>query len=131
MFERAIAALEAELAQAMLDNDLVALDRLLSDDLIFTGPNGAIVTKESDLALHRTGNTIFTTYEIAKLLVRIYHPVAITDVKVNLAGSFKGEPFAGAYQYLRIYLHQHERWQIIGGQVTAITAGHQAATERG
>ena len=61
--------------------------------------------------------------------MRIDRPVAITDVKVNLAGSFKGEPFAGAYQYLRIYLY-HERWQIIGGQVTAITTEYQAATDR-
>jgi hypothetical protein len=41
-------------------------------------------------------------------------------VKVKLAGSFKGESFASDYRYLRIYLKQNDRWQIIGGQVTAI-----------
>ncbi len=120
MSTQAIEELEAELAQAMLNNDLQTLDRLLSDDLIFTGPDGNTIDKAQDLALHRSGDTVFTTYETEKLLIRIYGSIAITDVKVRLAGSFKSESFAGLYQYLRIYLNQHDRWQIIGGQVTAI-----------
>jgi ketosteroid isomerase-like protein len=122
MSTQAIEQLEAELAQAMLNNDLKTLDRLLSDDLIFTGPDGNTIDKAQDLALHRSGDTVLTTYEIEKLLIRIYGSIAITDVKVRLAGSFKSESFEGLYQYLRIYLNQHDRWQIIGGQVTAITA---------
>jgi ketosteroid isomerase-like protein len=122
MSTQAIEQLEAELAQAMLNNDLKTLDRLLSDDLIFTGPDGNTIDKAQDLALHRSGDTLLTTYEMERLLIRIYGSIAITDVKVRLAGSFKSESFEGLYQYLRIYLNQHDRWQIIGGQVTAITA---------
>jgi ketosteroid isomerase-like protein len=122
MSHQEIEALELELAQAMLANDLATLDRLLSEDLMFTGPNGALVDKAEDLALHRSGDTVFTTYQIDELLIQIYQSIAITNVKVNLAGSFKGTHFAGDYRYLRIYLNRADCWQIIGGQVTAITA---------
>jgi ketosteroid isomerase-like protein len=120
MSNQEIEQLETKLAQAMLDNDLDTLDRIISDDLMFTGPDGVLVTKAQDLALHRSGDIVFTNYEIDELIIQLYNPIAIANVKVKLAGSFKGESFASDYRYLRIYLKQNDRWQIIGGQVTAI-----------
>jgi ketosteroid isomerase-like protein len=122
MSNQEIENLEAELAEAMLGNDIAMLDRLLSDDLVFSGPDGVIVNKSQDLALHQSGDIIFTTYEIDELLIQSYEPMAIAHVKVKLAGSFKDGDFAGDFRYLRIYLKQNEQWKIIGGQVTAITA---------
>jgi hypothetical protein len=122
MSNQHIEKLEAELAQAMLQNDIAMLDRLLSDDLVFSGPDGVIVTKAQDLALHQSGDIIFTTYEIAELLIQSCNPIEIAHVKVKLAGNFKGKAFSGNFRYLRIYLKQNEQWKIIGGQVTAITA---------
>jgi ketosteroid isomerase-like protein len=121
MSTQEIENLEAELAQAMLGNDIVMLDRLLSDDLVFSGPDGGIVNKAQDLALHQSGDIIFTTYEIGELIVQCYEPMSIAHVKVKLIGNFKGEGFAGDFRYLRIYLKQDEQWKIIGGQVTEIT----------
>jgi hypothetical protein len=121
MSKQDIENLEAQLAQAMLGNDIAMLDRLLSDDLVFSGPNGVIVSKAQDLALHRAGDIIFTTYEIDELLVQFYDPIEIAHVKVKLAGNFRGEDFRGDFQYLRIYLKKDHQWKIIGGQVTAIT----------
>ncbi len=93
-----IARLETELAQAMLHNDLATLDRLLADDLMFSGPDGIVIDKARDLALHRSGDTVFTKYEIEELSIQIYQPIAIANVKVSLAGSFKGTTFAGDYR---------------------------------
>jgi Domain of unknown function (DUF4440) len=121
MSKQDIERLEAQLAQTMLGNDIAMLDLLLSDDLVFSGPDGVMVSKAQDLALHRAGDIIFTTYAIEELLVQSYDPIEIAHVKVKLAGNFKGEAFAGDFRYLRIYLKQNEQWQIIGGQVTVIT----------
>jgi ketosteroid isomerase-like protein len=121
MSKQDIEKLEAQLAQAMLQNDIAMLDRLLSDDLVFSDPDGVIVNKAQDLALHQSGDIIFTIYKIDELLVQSYDPIAVAHVKVNLAGNFKGGDFAGDFRYLRIYLKQGDQWKIIGGQVTAIT----------
>src|SRR5688572_1308082 len=50
-----IAELEAELRRAQLDGDVAALDRLISDNLLFAGPDGALATKQQDLEAHRSG----------------------------------------------------------------------------
>ncbi|WP_298906656.1 nuclear transport factor 2 family protein [uncultured Nostoc sp.] len=114
--------LEVELREAMLCNDITALDRLLADEVIFTDPQGSVIDKVEDLSLHQSGNLVVTSYETDELIVRVFGSTAITNLKVRLTGLFKGESFSGVYRYTRTYLKQNERWQIIAAQATAIAA---------
>ncbi|MEH2468453.1 MAG: nuclear transport factor 2 family protein [Nostoc sp.] len=114
--------LEVELREAMLRNDITALDRLLADEVIFTDPQGSVIDKVEDLSLHQSGNLVVTSYETDELIVRVFGSTAITNLKVRLTGLFKGESFSGVYRYTRTYLKQNERWQIIAAQATAIAA---------
>jgi len=50
-----IVALEADLRRAQLTADVDALDRLIAEDLLFTGPDGELGTKTQDLAAHQSG----------------------------------------------------------------------------
>ena len=43
-----IVACEEQLRAAQLGADVVVLERLLDDDLLFTGPDGRLATKEED-----------------------------------------------------------------------------------
>ncbi|MEH2010183.1 nuclear transport factor 2 family protein [Nostoc sp.] len=114
--------LEVELREAMLRNDITALDRLLADEVIFTDPQGSVIDKVEDLSVHESGDLVVTSYEADELLVRVFGSTAITNLKVRLTGLFKGESFSGVYRYTRTYLKQNERWQIIAAQATAIAA---------
>ncbi|MEH2301456.1 nuclear transport factor 2 family protein [Nostoc sp.] len=114
--------LEVELREAMLRNDITALDRLLADEVIFTDPQGSVIDKVEDLSLHQSGNLVVTSYETDELIVRVFGSTAITNLKVRLTGLFKGESFSGVYRYTRTYLKQNEQWQIIAAQATAIAA---------
>ena len=114
--------LEVELREAMLRNDITALDRLLADEVIFTDPQGSVIDKVEDLSVHESGDLVVTSYEADELIVRVFGSTAITNLKVRLTGLFKGESFSGVYRYTRTYLKQNERWQIIAAQATAITA---------
>jgi hypothetical protein len=105
-----IEGLEAELAQAMIHNDLVALDRLLADEVIFTDPQGGVINKEQDLALHRAGVLVVATYEIDDLTSLVLDSTAVTNMKVKVVGIFKNEPFEGIYRYTRTYLKRNEQW---------------------
>jgi uncharacterized protein Smg (DUF494 family) len=99
--------LETELAQAMLQNDVAALERLLSDEVIFTAPHGAVIDKVQDLALHQSDDLMVTTYETDDVIIRVYDSTAITNLKVKVAGLFKGECFFGTYRYTRTYLKKN------------------------
>lgn len=65
-----IAALEAELRAAQLGADVTALNRLIADKLLFTGPDGRLGTKAQDLEAHSSGVVRFRSHEPEELRVR-------------------------------------------------------------
>jgi hypothetical protein len=47
-------ACEAALRRAQLASDVAEIDRLVDEELVFTGPDGSVYSKTDDLAAHRT-----------------------------------------------------------------------------
>lgn len=114
-----IAALEAELRAAQLSADVAALDRLIADDLLFTGPDGALATKADDLAAYRDGVMRVATHEPQALHVRrIGADVAVVALRARMTGSYAGTPFAGVARYTRVWAREDGRWRIAGGHVS-------------
>lgn len=104
---------ERQLQQAMVKNDVQALQRLLHDDLVFTFYTGTIVGKQEDLASHASHTLQLTELAFVEPpLTRLYGETAIVTVLTHLKGTSQGTPFAGFYRYLRVWLFQEERWQL-------------------
>src|SRR3954471_5380561 len=86
-----IVALETRLRAAQLDADVAALDDLISDDLLFTGPDGSVGTKAADLGAHRSGLVRFREHEPEELRIRrIGTDVAVTALRARLAVEVAG-----------------------------------------
>ena len=66
---------ERQLQQAMVKNDVQALERLLHDDLVFTFYTGAIVGKQEDLASHASHTLQLTELAFVEPPVTRYRPV--------------------------------------------------------
>jgi ketosteroid isomerase-like protein len=116
-----IAALEAELRAAQLAADVAALDRLISDDFLFTGPDGTLATKADDLAAYRDGIMRVSAHEPEELRVRrVGTDVAVVALRTRMAGSYAGKPFSGTARYTRVWAREAGRWRIVGGQVTVM-----------
>lgn len=47
---------ELTLRRAQLASDVATLDRMLDDQLVFTGPDGLVYGKRDDLDAHRAGS---------------------------------------------------------------------------
>ncbi|HYW52232.1 MAG TPA: nuclear transport factor 2 family protein [Gemmatimonadaceae bacterium] len=120
MVDREFEALEGELRLAQLTSDVDTLDRLIADDLLFTGPDGALATKADDLASHRTGAVVFTSHDIETMTVRRVTPdVAIVALRARLAGIAGGAAFAGIFCYTRLWARRDGGpWQVAGGHVS-------------
>ena len=56
-----IVMLEARIRAAQLSADLTALEDLLSDDLLFTGPDGQLGTKQQDIEAYRSLSSLWHT----------------------------------------------------------------------
>jgi uncharacterized protein (TIGR02246 family) len=121
MTDREIAALEDELRAAQLAADVAALDRLIDDDLLFTGPDGQLATKAEDLASHRDGVVRFVAHEPEELRVRrVGADVAVAALRARLVVDVAGQTVSGTYRYTRVWERRDGRWRIVGGHVSAV-----------
>jgi ketosteroid isomerase-like protein len=114
-------ACEAALRQAQLESDVAALDRLVDDALVFTGPDGAVVGKADDLDAHRRGVVRITRLEPSEERIQRFGNVAIVSVRMEMAGSFQGAPFAGPFRYTRVWCARPDGWRVVAGHVSAVS----------
>lgn len=117
-----ITELEARIRAAQLTADIRALDTLISDDLLFTGPNGELGTKAQDLEAHGSGAVRFRKHEPEELRIRrIGENVAVTALRANLTVEVAGNSVSGTYRYTRVWARENnEPWQVVGGHVSEI-----------
>ena len=117
-----IVALESALRRAQLDADVAALDHLLADDLLFTGPDGQIGTKAQDLAAHASGQVRFLRHVVEELRVRrVASDVAVVALCAHLVVEVAGMPVQGRFRYTRVWAREHDAtWRVVGGHVAGV-----------
>lgn len=119
-----IVALENALRCAQLAADVTGLDALLADDLLFTGPDGALATKAQDLAAHASGEVKFRRHEPEELRIRrIGASVALCALCAQLEVEVAGTTVRGRFRYTRVWARAHDgAWRVVGGHVAAVAA---------
>ena len=117
--------LEARLRDAQLAADTAALDALISDDLLFAGPDGRLATKSQDLEAHASGAVRFREHVPEELRVRrIGSDVAVTSLRARLVVEVGSVVSRGTYRYTRVWAREvNAQWRVVGGHVSPV-AGH-------
>ena len=120
-----IVALEARLRRAQLDADVAALDALIADELLFTGPDGQLGTKAQDLAAHGSGVVRFREHEPEELRVRrVGADVVVSALRARLAVEVAGMLVRGVYRYTRVWAREGGGpWRVVGGHVSEVRSG--------
>lgn len=123
-----IVALEARLRAAQLAADVDALDALLADALLFTGPDGRLGTKAEDLAAHGSGAVRVRAHEPDELRVRrVGADVAVVALRTRLVVEVGGATVAGVYRYTRVWAREDGGpWRVVGGHVSAVPGAEMA-----
>jgi ketosteroid isomerase-like protein len=118
-----IVALEERLRSAQLDANADALDQLISDDLLFTGPDGNLATKSVDINAHESGLIRFRKHEPEELKIRrVGADVAIVALRAWLEVEVSGNVISGTYRYTRVWAREGDgNWRVVGGQVSEIS----------
>lgn len=117
-----IVALEARMRDAQLRADVAALDALIADKLLFTGPDGRVGTKAEDLEAHRSGAVRFQSHAPKEMRIRrVGADVAIVSLEADLAVHVAGKLTRGTYRYTRVWAREATGpWRVVGGHVSAI-----------
>ena len=111
---------EMALRQAQLASDVAALDRLVDDALVFTGPDGMLYGKQDDLDAHRLGAIRITRLEPSEERVQRFGSIAVVSVRMEMAGTLNGSAFAGPFRYTRVWCARPDGWRIVAGHVSAV-----------
>jgi ketosteroid isomerase-like protein len=114
-------AAELALRRAQLAGDVSALDTLIDEALVFTGPDGAIYGKHDDLDAHRRGIIRITQLEPSDERVQDFGSIVVVSVRMEMRGSFQGAPFSGPFRYTRVWRAHGDGWRVVAGHVSAVT----------
>lgn len=116
-----IVALEAALRRAQLAADVSALDQLIAEDLLFTGPDGQLGTKAQDLDAHRSGVVRIRSHSPSELrLRRVGTDVVVVALCTRLSVDVRGSLIEGIYRYTRVWAREQGSWRVVGGHVAAV-----------
>ena len=115
-----IVKLEADLRSAQLAADVGELDRLIAEDLLFTGPDGQLGSKAQDLAAHGSGVVRIREHEPTELRIRrVGEDVAIVALRTRLVVEVNGAAVRGTFRYTRVWAREQGVWRVAGGHVAA------------
>jgi ketosteroid isomerase-like protein len=113
-------AREAELRHAQLTSDVEALSRLLDDSLMFTSLNGAVVTKNDDLSLHRSGRFRITRMEPIEHNILHLGETSIVSTKMDSAAILDGSPMEAILRYTRVWHKKSGEWRVVAGHMSTV-----------
>lgn len=106
---------EIELLTAIKKSDVMALDTILHDDLLFNMPDGQTITKEFDLQVYRSGRMKIDSLEASDQIVNIIDNSAVVAVTVALKGTYDGNPINGVFKYIRVWKKVGKNLKVIAG----------------
>lgn len=118
--ERKIMELEAERFRAMQTVDVAALDRILSDDLVYTHANGLRQTKDDVIGVLASRDMKYESITPEDTRVRIYGDTAVLTGHANVKINAQGQDQSFKICYLDVYVKQEGRWQMVAWQSSRI-----------
>lgn len=110
-----IIKLEYRLIEAIKTSDIDFIENVLHDDLVFIAPNGQVVTKEMDLASHKSGE--MTVEQLIPKFedFNIIGDTAISIVSYDTKGTMLGQPISGRFRYIRSWKGFADGIKVISG----------------
>lgn len=108
-----IQALEQEWREAILTNNVAAMNRLLADDYVGITSNGTIENKAQAVAQRRAGTVQISKLDLSDIHVRVYGNTAVVTSVAKLVGSNGDSDITGKYRYTRVYAKRLGKWKIV------------------
>lgn len=121
-----IEGLESQWREAMLNNDIATIDRLLADDYLGISANGTLETKADIIAMRRSGTVKFTQMDLSDVKIRIYGNTAVVTSRVDVQGKNGDRDIGGHYRYTRVYNNRGGQWKIVSFEASRLRNADRA-----
>jgi len=119
--ESELIELERQLSEALARQDASVLDRLWSETLVFTFPNGQISNKAQRLAAQKPSadpNQLTNRNEEVK--VHLYGNSAVVTVRSRWVDKAGTQQYGDPYQATHVWVKQDGRWHLVAAHVSQV-----------
>ncbi|MDR7209790.1 nuclear transport factor 2 family protein [Flavobacterium piscis] len=120
MEKDAIIQSEIELLTAIKNSDVLILEKILHEDLLFNLPTGQTITKEFDLDAYRSGKMKIESVEASDQIINIIDNTAVVAVTVSLKGTYDNTVIDGVFRYIRVWKQYEGNLKIIAGSCVVL-----------
>jgi len=118
--EQQIKKLEIQWADAGVQKDVAAIERLLADDFSETAPDGLVYTKAQEIAYLKSGEDVVSSYTYSDMKVRVYGDTAVVTYVGKQKETFKGRDISGTSRWTDTWVKRGGAWQIVACHGTMI-----------
>ena len=119
--ERQLVELERQMSEALVKQDASVLDRLWSNDLVFTFPNGKISNKVQRLAGQKpSAESSQSSNTNDQVKVYLYGNTAVVTVLSTWRGKAGTQEYSDQYQATHVWAKQQGRWQLVAAHVSQL-----------
>jgi len=111
--EEELLKLENAFAEAIVNNDLESIKRLVADDWIIIDPNGEIVDRTRFFEVIKSGVLTHDMMESKDSRVRVYGDSAVVTAVTRTKGKFMGHDFSTQERATDVFVKRDGRWQCV------------------
>jgi ketosteroid isomerase-like protein len=109
---------EEQLRQAMLSSDGRVLNELLAPEIMITSHLGQLLGKQDDLSAHESSLIKIHELRPSEQHIKIYGEVVIVSVRMQLSGSYNGNPANGDFRFTRVWtVTSSGTWHIVAAHI--------------
>ena len=119
--EKEILEVESKFGEAMIQNDVEAIGRILSDDWIIIDPEGGVVDKSRFLDVIRSGALKHEAMDSEDIRVRTYPNTATVTAVTHTRTKYLGKEFTTHERATDVFVKKDERWQCVLTHLTTLT----------
>jgi len=118
--EEELLKLENEFAEAIVNNNLEGIGRLVTDDWIIIDPNGEIVDRTRFFEVIKSGALTHDTMESDDFRVRVYGDSAVVTAITRTKGKFMGQEFSTQERATDVFVKRDGGWQCVLTHLTRL-----------
>jgi hypothetical protein len=115
-----IIELDRQRMSAMAIKDIAVLNKLLSDELIYTHSSARLDTKRSLIGAMESGTTVYTAVEPSEVVAQdLGNAVVLTGVAA-ISVTSGGKPNSFRVRFTDVYADKGGQWQMVTWQSTRL-----------
>jgi ketosteroid isomerase-like protein len=114
--EKLVSALDTEYQEAVKNNDVEVMGRILADDFVLVTGDGTVYTRADLLNEAADKTVIYKRQEDSNQTVRIWGDTAVVTALLWASGTDRGKPFDYKVWFSDTYVRTAGGWRYVFGQ---------------